>query len=191
MRTYARRSSASSHAVKPPPGPLDPIVEEELDRLATQYADSQRDAEAVLSDPARADRIRSITNRLNQSHLDPLVRTVLSRPEIYAACLAEVLAGEEEDASEARLARAFESLVDLEHKHAQREVSARTDERASEAQLASAIRDVGDAINAMISELRATQVPARTQAAPPVTTAEPPPAGPATPPKAPRGGTKG
>lgn len=191
MKTYARRSSASSHAIKPPPGPLDPIVEEELHRLATQYADSQLDAEAVLSDPARVDRIRSVTNRLNQSHLDPLVRTVLSRPEIYAACLAEVLAGEEEDISETRLARAVEALVDVEHNQAQGEIRARTDERASEAQIASAIRDVGQAINAMVSELRATQVPAQTQAAPPLTAAEPPTAGPAPSPKDRRGGTEG
>jgi hypothetical protein len=203
LKTYARRSSASLHAVRPPPA-LDPIVEQELERLAAQYASAQRDAEAVLSDPARADRIRSITNRLNQSHLDPLVRAVLSRPEIYETCLAEVLASEEEDAPDARLARAVEALVDVGHKQAQVETRARTEERASEAQIASAIRDVGQAISAIVtvqekqaetlhaalSELRATQGAAGSPAAPPVTTAEAPPAGPAPAPKAPGGGTQ-
>ena len=180
MKTTTRGSGASRPAVKPPPGGLDPIVEEELDRLAAQYGDSQREAEAILSDPAYAERIRSITNRLNHAPLDPLIRTVLSRPPIYETCLYQALATEEADDPEARMAKAIEALAQREDAEARRDDLARADERLSDARIAEAMQDIGEALGKIAAvqeqqtealqtalvELRATRPPGVSQGAP-------------------------
>lgn len=146
-----RRSGSARHAVKPPPGPLDPIVEEEIDKLAGTLAHSQTDAKAVLSDPARTDRIPSITNRLNQTSLDPLVQAMLSRPEIYEALLAQALSTEEAEAPETQLARAVDALATM-HREARSEDLSRSAERQSEAHIAETLREVVEALRNVVAD---------------------------------------